>query len=90
MFVLERIESDPEYDQLKAELYELGDYVSMRYNGFVQLSMLACRRAVKNELTLPCIWIGTVQARSWLCIRLERVLETICLASRARSRHRMR
>jgi hypothetical protein len=30
MFVLERVESDPEYDQLKAELYDLGDYVSMR------------------------------------------------------------
>ena len=41
MFVLERVESDPEYDQLKAELYEFGDYVSMRYNSFVQLS-IAC------------------------------------------------
>eukprot|EP01043_Picozoa_sp_COSAG02_P047743 COSAG02_NODE_4607_length_5172_cov_2.482555_8_plen_133_part_00 len=49
MFVLERVESDPEYDQLKAELYDLGDYVSMRYlvvvsslHPFLFVAMLRC------------------------------------------------
>ena len=35
LFVLERVESDPEYDGLKAELYALGDYVSMATSTFM-------------------------------------------------------
>ena len=35
MFVLERVESDPEYDGLKAELYALGDSVSMATSTFM-------------------------------------------------------
>ena len=44
MFVLERVESDPEYDKLKSELYDLGDYVAMRYTRIL-LCLSACTRA---------------------------------------------
>ena len=57
MFVLERVESDPEYDQLKAELYELGDYVSMRY-AVEHSSVLYCiqvdLRRINNCATTLC------------------------------------
>ena len=88
MFVLERVESDPEYDQLKAELYELGDYVSMRY-AVGYLSVLYCIQVALRGLTVPPHCANrrrtAVQVLSWPCTRPERVLETIYLDTRGNS-----
>lgn len=85
MFVLERVESDPEYDQLKSELYDLGDYVSMRCKRpcFVHLRQQVCPTEFDNDnLSHMCPTRHvSVQPRSWPCIHLGKVLETSCRGS---------
>jgi hypothetical protein len=79
MFVLERIESDPEYDQLKAELYAFGDYVSMRYHALRPCTLCSIRDANRGACG------RAAQARSWPCTRRERAPETTCQGSSANS-----